>query len=75
VRLAVDALRGVREQFAYRRGSLLDLMNAQDVLHAAGLAWVDAQVSQVQAKWRVAYFSDALLPWLGLPAQAETTPN
>ena len=75
VRLAVDALRGVREQFAYRRGSLLDLMNAQDVLHAAGLAWVDAQLGQVQAKWRVAYFSDALLPWLGLPAQAEIAPH
>ena len=75
VRLAVDALRGVREQFAYRRGSLLDLMNAQDVLHAAGLAWVDAQVNQVLAKWRVTYFSDALMPWLGLPAYTEIGNN
>ncbi|ACB34565.1 outer membrane efflux protein [Leptothrix cholodnii SP-6] len=70
VRLAVDALRGVREQFANRRGSLLDLLNAQDVLHGAGLEWVDAQLGQALAKWRVAYFSAALLPWLGLEPQS-----
>ncbi|MDP4301253.1 TolC family protein [Leptothrix discophora] len=64
VRLAVDALRGVREQFANRRGSLLDVMNAQDALQAAGNAWVEAEHARALAHWRLAHFTAALLPWV-----------
>ncbi len=60
VLLAVDAMRAVREQFAYRRGSLLDMLNAQEVLHGAGVALVDAKVEQTMDRWRVLYFSTAL---------------
>jgi outer membrane protein TolC len=69
VRLAVDALRGVREQFLNRRGSLLDLMNAQDTLHAAGQAWLDAELSRASAQWRLAYFASDLLRWVDAPAR------
>lgn len=64
--LAVDALRGVREQFAFRRGSLLDVLSAQDSLHAAGLAWVEAEHGRALNRWRIAYFTGALMPWIGL---------
>ncbi len=66
VKLAVDALRGVREQFAFRRGSLLDVMNAQDTLHAAGNAWVEAEHSRALTRWRIAYFTGSLMPWIGV---------
>ncbi len=61
VLLAVDAMRAVREQFAYRRGSLLDMLNAQEVLHGAGVALVDSEVEQTMDRWRVLYFSTALV--------------
>lgn len=64
--LAVDALRGVREQFAFRRGSLLDVMSAQDTLHAAGNAWVEAEHARALTRWRLAYFTGSLMPWIGL---------
>ncbi|RZS53263.1 TolC family protein [Sphaerotilus mobilis] len=66
VKLAVDALRGVREQFAFRRGSLLDVMSAQDTLHAAGTAWVEAEHNRALTRWRIAYFTGSLMPWIGL---------
>ena len=73
VTLAADALRAVREVFSNRRGSLLDLLNAQEVLHAAGLGLIDAQVGQALARWRVVYFSAALEPAIGLERMAAGT--
>ncbi len=64
VLLAVDALRGVREQFAYRRGTLLDLLTAQDSVQNAGQAWVDAEHNRALVRWRLAYFTAELLPWV-----------
>ncbi|MEY2686500.1 MAG: hypothetical protein RL375_698 [Pseudomonadota bacterium] len=64
VQLAVDALRGVREQFAYRRGTLLDLMTAQDAVQGAALAWIDAEHNRALVRWRLAYFTAELLPWV-----------
>jgi adhesin transport system outer membrane protein len=69
LRLAVDALRGVREQFLNRRGSLLDLMNAQDTLHSAGLSWLEADVARAGAQWRLAYLSSTLLRWVDSAAR------
>ena len=60
--LAVDSMRAVREHFAARRGSLLDMLTAQETVNAAGVALVDAEVDQVLDRWRVLYFSTALTP-------------
>jgi outer membrane protein, adhesin transport system len=71
VLLAVDAMRAVREQFAYRRGSLLDMLNAQEVMHAAGVALVDAEVEQALDRWRVLYLSNALASIFNAEAAAD----
>ena len=62
VSLAVLALRAVREQFANRRGSLLDLLNAQEALHAAGIGLTEAEIDEVLARWQVLYYSTAYWP-------------
>jgi outer membrane protein, adhesin transport system len=62
VQLAVQALRAVREQFANRRGSLLDLLNAQEQLHAAGVGLTDAEIDEAVARWQVLYYSTAYWP-------------
>lgn len=67
VKLAADALRAVRDIFANRRGNLLDLLNAQEVLNAAGQALVNAQSEQVTVRWRLLYLSGGLGSELGLP--------
>ena len=66
VTLAASSLQAVRELFASRRGSLLDVLSAQESLNAAGLGLVDAQVEQALARWRVAYFTPAFWPLVGL---------
>lgn len=53
VELSADSLRMVREQFAYRRGSLLDLLTAQETLNSAGRDLIDAQIDSAQAKYKV----------------------
>jgi outer membrane protein TolC len=62
VSLAVQALRAVREQFANRRGSLLDLLNAQETLHAAGVGLTEAEIDEALARWQVLYYSSAYWP-------------
>lgn len=64
---AALAMRAVRELFANRRGTLLELLGAQDGLHSAGLQLVDAEADTVFAQWRLIYFSDtAFVTALGL---------
>jgi outer membrane protein, adhesin transport system len=62
VQLAVQALRAVREQFANRRGSLLDLLNAQEELHGAGVGLTEAEIDEALARWQVLYYSTAYWP-------------
>ncbi len=69
VTLAVQALRAVREQFANRRGNLLDLLNAQEVLHAAGVGLIEAEIDAALARWQVLYYSTTYWP-LALAASA-----
>ena len=69
VSLAVQALRAVREQFANRRGSLLDLLNAQETLHAAGIGLTEAEIDEALARWQVLYYSTAYWP-LGVASAA-----
>ena len=72
VTLAVQALRAVREQFANRRGSLLDLLSAQETLHAAGLGLTEAEIDEALARWQVLYYSSAYWP-LATAAPASPT--
>ena len=58
--LAAASLRAVREQFAFRRGTLLDLLNAQEVLQAAGRDLIDAYAQQVFGSYRVLYIASRL---------------
>ena len=62
VTLAVQALRAVREQFANRRGSLLDLLSAQESLHAAGIGLTEAEIDEALARWQVLYYSSSYWP-------------
>ncbi len=62
VTLAVQALRAVREQFANRRGNLLDLLNAQEELHAAGVGLTDAEIDEALARWQVLYYTTTYWP-------------
>ena len=58
--LAAASLRAVREQFAFRRGTLLDLLNAQEVLQAAGRDLIDAYAQQVFGSYRVLYIASRI---------------
>jgi outer membrane protein TolC len=62
VTLAAQALRAVREQFANRRGSLLDLLNSQEALHAAGVGLTEAEVDESLARWQTLYYSTSYWP-------------
>ena len=66
VTLAAASLQAVRELFANRRGSLLDVLSAQEGLNAAGVGLVDAQTDQALARWRVIYFTPAFGPLIGV---------
>jgi adhesin transport system outer membrane protein len=66
VELSADSLRMVREQFAYRRGSLLDLLTAQETLNSAGRDLIDAQIDSAQAKYKVLYSASLLNKFFSL---------
>jgi TolC family type I secretion outer membrane protein len=64
--LAADSLRMVREQYAYRRGTLLDLLTAQETLYFAGRDLIDAQVDRALATYRLLSLAALLNPFMGL---------
>lgn len=68
---SIVALGAVRELFVNRRGSLLDLLNAQETVNLSGQAFLDAEVDAALARWRVLYFTSSFWTLLGLP-QAPT---
>lgn len=51
--VAADTLEAVREQFAYRRGTLLDLLRAQEDLYESGRSLVDALADTAMARYRL----------------------
>ena len=71
MQVAATALEAVREQFAFRRGSLLDLLRAQEELYLAGRDLVDGVVDQAQARYRLLHLAMELHPLFDLAAQAE----
>lgn len=73
---AGSSLRAVRDQFAYNRGTLLDLLRAQEELHAAGSSLVDAAADRAIARFRLLHLAGGLEATFGLPVPAAaTTPN
>ncbi len=58
--VAADTLEAVREQFAFRRGTLLDLLKAQEDLFYAGRDLIDAQVDTSIARFRLAWLASEL---------------
>lgn len=66
VDLAASSLRAVREQFAFRRGTLLDLLNAQEVLQAAGRDLIEGYAQQVLSAYRVLYVASRIDRHFGL---------
>jgi TolC family type I secretion outer membrane protein len=51
--LAADSLRMIREQYAYRRGTLLDLLTAQETLNFAGRDLIDAQIDRAMGTYKI----------------------
>lgn len=55
--VAAVALEAVREQFAFRRGSLLDLLRAQEELYTAGRQLIDGIVEESLARYRLMHLA------------------
>lgn len=71
VRVASSAFESVREQFAFRRGTLLDLLRAQEDLYLAGRDLIDGVVDHAVARYRLLHLGSGLTTLLALaPARA-----
>ena len=57
VQVAALAFDSVREQFAFRRGTLLDLLRAQEDLYLAGRDLIDGVVDQALSRHRLLHLS------------------
>jgi len=71
-RLAAESLKMVREQYAYRRGTLLDLLTAQESLYAAGRELIDSQLDQAMSRYRVLNAASRLSQFVGTEGRAPT---
>ena len=60
VTVAGDSLEAVREQFAFRRGTLLDLLRAQEDVYYAGRDLIDALTDSALASYRLRYLASEL---------------
>lgn len=67
--LAADSLRMIREQYAYRRGTLLDLLTAQETLYFSGRDLIDAEVDKALASYKLLASAALLNQFLGLAAE------
>jgi adhesin transport system outer membrane protein len=68
-RLAAESLRMIREQYAYRRGTLLDLLTAQESLYFAGRDLIDAQVDRALSTYKLMSLAAVLNNFVGLPVE------
>ncbi len=72
VRSAIASMRAVREQFAFNKGSLLDVISMQDSLFQAGRDMIDAQADRHLARYRLAHLTSELQKVFQLADQALT---
>jgi adhesin transport system outer membrane protein len=57
---AISSMRAVREQFAFNRGTLLDLLTVQENLFASGRDLVDAEADRQISRYRYMHLSAGL---------------
>lgn len=74
VRVASSAFEAVREQFAFRRGTLLDLLRAQEDLYLAGRDLIDGVVDHAEARYRLLHLGSGLTPLFELPPAGAAAP-
>jgi outer membrane protein TolC len=55
----------IREQYAYRRGTLLDLLTAQEALYFSGRDLIDAEVDKALASYKLLASAALLNQFLG----------
>jgi len=60
VRSAIASMRAVREQFAFNKGTLLDLISVQDSLYQSGKDMIDAGADRNLARYRLAHLTSEL---------------
>ena len=60
VRSAIASLRAVREQFAFNKGNLLDLITAQESLYQAGRDLIDTNAERNLARYRLLHLTSEL---------------
>jgi adhesin transport system outer membrane protein len=65
------ALGAVREQFAFRRGTLLDLLRSQEELYLAGRDLIDGVVDHALVRYRLLHITMELNPMFELSAAKE----
>jgi adhesin transport system outer membrane protein len=65
--VAAVALEAVREQFAFRRGSLLDLLRAQEELYMAGRDLIDGIADHSLVRYRLLHLAMELNPMFDIP--------
>ncbi len=75
VQVAAVALEAVREQFAFRRGTLLDLLRAQEELYVAGRDLIDGIVDHALARYRLLHLASELNPLFDLPGPRPLSGN
>lgn len=69
---AISSMRAVREQFAFNKGTLLDLLTVQESLYYAGRDLVDAEADRYVLRYRFLHLSSGLDKLFDLH---ESTPN
>jgi adhesin transport system outer membrane protein len=57
---AISSMRAVREQFAFNKGTLLDLLTAQESLYGAGRDLVDAESDRQVSRYRLLHLTSGL---------------
>jgi outer membrane protein TolC len=57
---AISSMRAVREQFAFNKGTLLDLLTAQESLYGAGRDLVDAEADRQVSRYRLLHLTAGL---------------
>ncbi len=75
VQVAAAAFESVREQFAFRRGTLLDLLRAQEDLDLAGRDLIDVVVDHALARYRLLHLAMDLTPLFDLGAPQAALPD
>lgn len=64
--LAADSLRMIREQYAYRRGTLLDLLTAQETLNFAARDLIDSQIDRAMGTYKILSAAALLNRFMGI---------